>query len=86
MKLAPMGSRRPFHTSTAVSASGEAAMDLLTQLENLKLAAERAGESDLAARVAALFEDYVNRYCDARRAGLEDRLRHYVRPPKDYLN
>ncbi len=64
----------------------ESAMDILAQLEQLKVTAERAGDMALAARVKAMFDDYLTRYCDGKRAGLEETLRHHFRPPKDYLN
>ncbi len=69
-----------------VAASDETAMDLLSQLEQLKLTAERAGETLLAAQVAAAFDGYLNRYCDGKHARLEQAMRQNFRRPKEYLN
>lgn len=68
------------------AASDETAMDILSQLEHLKFTAERAGETALADQVTAVFEGYLNRYCDGKRASLEESMRHHFRRPKEYLN
>jgi hypothetical protein len=68
------------------AASDEAAMDIISQLDQLKRTAEKAGEYELAAQVAQLFDGYINRYCDSKRAGLEADMRHHFRRPKEYLN
>ncbi len=78
-KASHMQFERPAETDAA-------AMNLLAQLERLKIAAEQAGEPALAEQVAALFDGYLTRYCDGKRAVLEESLRRSVRPSKDLLN
>jgi len=63
-----------------------AAMDILTQLERLKIAAEQAGDSGLAQHVAVLFDEYLTRYCDGKHAALENALLHPARPAGERLN
>ncbi len=66
--------------------SDEMAMDILSQLQHLKLTAERAGETALADQIATVFDGYLNRYCDGKHASLERSMRHHFRRPKAYLN
>ena len=81
-----MSVKASYHHCERPGDADAAAMDILAQLDRLRAAAEQAGETALAAQVAILFEGYVTRYCDSKRADLEESLRHHLQKPKDYLN